>query len=54
MRNFTPPAVGPVHVGNFTVWSYPHAGGLALAAAGLLALTGACVRRPQVAGGTAR
>ncbi|HEY6929552.1 MAG TPA: hypothetical protein VJA66_07740, partial [Thermoanaerobaculia bacterium] len=23
VRDFTPPAVGPVHVGNFTVWSYP-------------------------------
>jgi hypothetical protein len=39
--DFTPPAVGPVHVGNFTVWSYPHAGGLALALAGVLSLLGA-------------
>lgn len=54
VRNFTPPAVGPVHVGNFTVWSYPHAGGVALAAAGLLALAGVRVRRPQVAGSAAR
>jgi hypothetical protein len=37
VRNFTPPAIGPVRVGNFTVWSYPHAGGLAFAvAAGLV------------------
>jgi hypothetical protein len=37
IRNFTPLAIGPVRVGNFTVWSYPHAGGVALAlAAGLV------------------
>ena len=45
VHDFTPPAVGPVHVGNFTVWSYPHAGGLALAAAGVLAILGSRPRR---------
>ncbi len=54
LKNFTPPAVGPVHVGNFTVWSYPHAGGLALAAAGVLALTGVFIRRPRPVEGLAR
>ena len=44
VHDFTPPAIGPVKVGNFTVWSYPHAGGLALAAAALLSLAG--TRRP--------
>lgn len=41
LRDFTPPAVGPVHVGNFTVWSYPHAGGATLAAAALCCLIAA-------------
>jgi hypothetical protein len=41
VRNFTPPAIGPVKVGNFTVWSFPHAGGLALAAAFGLSVAGA-------------
>jgi hypothetical protein len=36
VRDFTPPLVGPVKVGNFTVWSFPHVGAvLLLAAAGL-------------------
>lgn len=48
VRNFTPPAVGPVHVGNFTVWSYPHAGGLALAAGALCGLLATRSRRPGV------
>jgi hypothetical protein len=44
VRNFTPPAIGPVRVGNFTVWSYPHLGGVALAlAAGLVLFSS---RRP--------
>jgi len=46
VRDFTPPALGPVKVGNFTVWSYPHAGAAALLAAGLLAVAGARARRP--------
>jgi hypothetical protein len=40
VRDFTPPAIGPVRVGNFTVWSYPHAGGAALALAAGLVLFG--------------
>jgi hypothetical protein len=40
VRDFTPPAIGPVRVGNFTVWSYPHAGGVALAVAAALVLFG--------------
>jgi copper chaperone NosL len=36
VHDFTPPLVGPVKVGNFTVWSFPHIGaGLLIAAAGL-------------------
>jgi len=45
VRNFTPPLVGPVKVGNFTVWSYPHLGGTALLLAAGLAVAGA--RRPR-------
>jgi len=38
MHDFTPPLVGPAKIGNFTVWSYPHAGaGLLIAAAGAVA-----------------
>jgi hypothetical protein len=40
MKDFTPPAIGPITIANFTVWSYPHAGGLALALAGILTLVG--------------
>ncbi len=40
IRDFTPLAVGRARVGNFTVWSYPHAGAMALAAAAILALGG--------------
>jgi hypothetical protein len=47
VHDFTPPAIGPVKVGNFTVWSYPHAGALALAAAAVLSLAG--IRRPSPA-----
>ena len=45
VRDFTPPALGPVRVGNFTVWSYLHSGAVALLAAGLLAVAGARSRR---------
>jgi nucleotide-binding universal stress UspA family protein len=48
MKDFTPLVIGPTKVGNFTVWSYPHAGGFALALAAGLALAGAarsCSRR---------
>lgn len=47
IRDFTPPVVGPVRVGNFTVWSYPHAGGVLLALAGALALLGASKPRSK-------
>ena len=40
MRNFTPPLVGPAKVGNFTVWSFPHAGALMLLVAAGLAVYG--------------
>jgi copper chaperone NosL len=40
MRNFTPPLVGPVKVGNFTVWSFPHIGGVLLVAAAVLSIAG--------------
>lgn len=40
VKDFTPPAIGPVIVGNFTVWSYPHVGGLALALAAALSVVG--------------
>ena len=40
VHNFTPPLVGPVKVGNFTVWSYPHAGAVMLIAAAALSVAG--------------
>jgi hypothetical protein len=40
VKDFTPPLVGPVKVGNFTVWSFPHAGAIALLSAGLLTVFG--------------
>jgi hypothetical protein len=40
MRDFTPPLVGPARVGNFTVWSFPHAGALFLLAAAALSIAG--------------
>lgn len=43
VKSFTPPIVGPAKVGNFTVWSFPHAGAFALLAAA--ALAGAAARR---------
>jgi hypothetical protein len=61
VRDFTPPALGLVHVGNFTVWSYPHAGGAALAVAAICCLIAARGRNkaanrqwsPASAGGAA-
>jgi len=41
VRDFTPPLVGPVKVGNFTVWSFPHAGAALLLTASMLSLVGA-------------
>lgn len=43
VKTFTPPMVGPTRVGNFTVWSFPHAGALSLLTAGVLA--GAAARK---------
>jgi hypothetical protein len=47
VKDFTPRLIGPTKVGNFTVWSFPHVGGLALVAAMALAAAGAAreVRR---------
>ena len=44
IHDFTPPLFGPVKVGNFTVWSYPHAGAVVLLGAAALAIAG--LRRP--------
>ena len=44
VRDFTPLLVGPTKVGNFTVWSYPHAGALLLLAAAALSVAGTRVR----------
>jgi copper chaperone NosL len=41
VRDFTPPLIGPVKVGNFTVWSFPHAGALLLVAAAALSIASA-------------
>ena len=43
VKTFTPPIVGPAKVGNFTVWSFPHAGAFSLLTAALLA--GAAARK---------
>jgi hypothetical protein len=40
VHNFTPPLVGPVKVGNFTVWSFPHVGAVMLLAATALSIAG--------------
>ena len=40
IKDFTPRLLGPTKVGNFTVWSFPHVGGLALVAAMSLATLG--------------
>jgi len=40
IHDFTPPLFGPVKVGNFTVWSYPHAGAVFLLGAAALAVAG--------------
>ena len=41
VRDFTPPLVGPVKVGNFTVWSFPHLGAVLLLATAALSIAGA-------------
>jgi hypothetical protein len=40
IKDFTPRLIGPTKVGNFTVWSFPHIGGIALVAAMSLAALG--------------
>ena len=40
LHNFTPPLVGRTTVGNFTVWSFPHAGAMMLLAAAALSIAG--------------
>jgi hypothetical protein len=40
IKDFTPRLLGPTKVGNFTVWSFPHVGGIALVAAMSLAAIG--------------
>jgi copper chaperone NosL len=40
IHNFTPPLVGPVKVGNFTVWSFPHVGAVMLLGAAVLSVVG--------------
>ena len=44
VKDFTPRLFGPTKVGNFTVWSFPHVGGLALVTAMSLAAAGALRR----------
>jgi nitrous oxidase accessory protein len=40
VRDFTPPLIGPVKVGNFTVWSFPHVGAVLLLAAAVMSVAG--------------
>ena len=40
IHDFTPPIVGPVKVGNFTVWSFPHLGAAMLLTAAALSIAG--------------
>jgi nitrous oxidase accessory protein len=40
VRDFTPPLIGPVKVGNFTVWSFPHVGAMLLLAAAVMSVAG--------------
>ena len=40
VHDFTPPLVGPVKVGNFTVWSFPHVGAVLLLGAAALSVIG--------------
>jgi len=41
VHDFTPPLIGPVRVGNFTVWSFPQAGAVLLLTASVLSIVGA-------------
>jgi nitrous oxidase accessory protein len=40
VRDFTPPLIGPVRVGNFTVWSFPHVGAVLLLMAAVVSVAG--------------
>jgi hypothetical protein len=51
VHDFTPPLIGPVRVGNFTVWSFPHAGAVTLLFAFGLSVVGLWVR-PEAPHGT--
>jgi len=47
IKDFTPHLIGPTKVGNFTVWSFPHVGAIALAVAMSLTIAGA-IRKTHV------
>jgi hypothetical protein len=49
IHDFTPPLVGPVKVGNFTVWSYPDVGAVLLLASAALSVYG-IRQHPQASG----
>jgi len=44
VHDFTPPLVGPVKVGNFTVWSFPHVGAAMLLVVAALSVCGARIK----------
>ena len=52
VHDFTPPLIGSVKVGNFTVWSFPHAGAVALIMAFGLSVAGVGLkpRTPRATG----
>lgn len=52
VHDFTPPLIGPVKVGNFTVWSYPHFGALLLLGAAALTILGVRVNPSRGVTGT--
>lgn len=54
VHDFTPPLVGPVKVGNFTVWSFPHVGALLLLSAAVMSVAGARQKRADTAEAWAR
>jgi len=57
VHNFTPPLVGPVKVGNFTVWSFPHVGAMLLLAAATLSVVGLRLRSehaPHIVGSSGK
>jgi hypothetical protein len=52
VHDFTPPLVGPVKVGNFTVWSFPHLGAVMLLVAAGISVAGTRHRTPGSTGST--